>query len=166
MSYHKDEIDRLNEELLNYQEVADPAAIDAAEEKRSEAEPDLSEIMRPNAYERHLNTFLAEAADALEAGERDDPLCDCPRPTCPLKRQALPPQVLDAPSLDEGIRLYQRDHVGSAAVLDDARTSFNETCAEVKSVLREAVGLIKQRNLESSDDESDETDADTETARV
>lgn len=161
MTYHKQEIRRLNQEILNYQEVAEPSAIDAAEEKRSEAEPELSEIMRPNAFERHLNAFLAEAAADLKDGERDEPLCDCARPTCPLKRQALPPQVLNAESIDEGIRVYQRDHVGSAAVLDEARESFMGTCADVKTVLRQAVGLIKQHDIET-DDEDGEEEGDTE----
>jgi len=154
MTYHKSAIERLNTELLNYQEVAKPAALEAAEEKRKEAEPDLSELTEPNAYERHLNNYLAEAQREADQNNRDDPRCDCPRPTCPLKNGELPEAVVNADSLDEGIRVYQRDHVGSAAVLSEARRDYMETCADVKSVLREAVGLIKQDQIPDDSEEA------------
>lgn len=153
MTYHKQEIERLNTELLNYQEVAKPAALEAAEQKRKEAEPELSELTEPHAYERHLNKYLADAQAAADAGERDEPRCDCGRPTCPMLNGKLPTSVVNAGSIDQGIRIYQRDHVGSATVLSEARRDYMQTCADVKSILREAVGLIKQDQIPDADDE-------------
>lgn len=158
MNYHQQEIQALNQELLNYQEVAPPEAIEAAEETRAEAEPDLSLLTERHAFEQHLNEFLTAARQRLEDGDREEPLCDCSRPTCPLKNEELPSQVLTADDLEAGIRRYERDHVGSAQVLADARDDFAETAGEVKTTLREAVGLIKQTDF-SEDDDSENAEA-------
>ena len=157
MTYHKDEIRRLNTELLNFQEVADPKAIKAAEEKRAEAEPELSEVLEANAYERHLTSFVADEVAALASGDRGEAVCDCPRPTCPLKLGQLPPAELQAGDLDQGIRRYQHSHVGDAVVLDEAREAFMEKCGRVKSVVREAVGIIKQDEFEAGETAEAET---------
>lgn len=155
MEHHKREIESLSREIINQQEVSTPGNIKAAEKVRSEAEPELTNLMRPDAFEHHLNNFLQAERENLNDGDRDEPLCDCSRPTCPVKQATLPPAIQHHDDLLEGIRNYQRSHVGNAKGLSEARDAFIERCAEVKTVLREAIGELKiQQMTDETDDES------------
>lgn len=158
MNYQQEEIRELNREITDYHEVATPQAIEAAEEKRREAEPELSTLTQPDAFEEFLTGYLADQLEALKDGSRTDPVCDCPRPTCPLKRGELPQMVFDGETLERGARRYEREHIGSATVLNEAREAFAETCGDVKATLRAAVGLIQKTNFDT-DEESAEASA-------
>ena len=154
MQHHKKEIESISQSIIDLQEVATPKAIEASEEARQGAEPELTDLMRPDAFEYHLNDYLQDEREKLNRGERDDPLCDCSRPTCPVKHAKLPPQVEQYDDLLEGIRNYQRTHVGSARGLSEARDSFIDRCADVKTTLRKSLAAIQM--TEQADEQPDE----------
>jgi len=165
--HHKREIQQLCDNIIDAHEYATLEEIIDAEDIREDVEPDLSKVMQADAFDRHLTEYLAAAKRAQSSGRlgqflpdgtlhEDEAahLCNCSRPTCPVKNETLPAQVTRADQLDEGIRHYQNNHLGDAVVLTAARDDFAETCAEIKQTLRRAVATIRSMDTDSESEEA------------
>lgn len=93
--------------------------------------------------------FYREAYRAKQREERDDPLCTCPNPRCPLKHGGVPYQLrrrettLDTPERTpmEELKAYLKTH-SDAVIIDEAlqqlRTLRSEVGDELVSFNRDA----------------------------
>lgn len=160
MKHLRDELQSLTEDIIREKEVATEEAIDAAEEARSDAEPALTEVTLPDAYERHLIDYLQDEKDDLQAGDTTDPLCSCSNPWCPLKRGRLPAHVKMANDIEDGIREYRDKHDGDCRVLKDAREDWVQKCSDVKQQLDRALAILRGATVTDEEGNAETADAD------
>lgn len=144
MDHLVDDLTSTWQSIVDQKEVATADAIRASEKHRDAAEPELTEMTVPNAYEDHLVEFMHDEKEEFQSDGADGtPLCSCPNPFCPLKKAELPAAVQMADSLEEGIRKYRRQHDGDARVLKDARTEWIGQYSEVKRHLERALTTLR-----------------------
>lgn len=147
------DIDDLGQSIVHQQEVAGPHALEKSEEHLREVEAEIMEVTADDAYQRHLGQYLAEQADAFQAGARETRLCSCNDPYCPLKQGRLPAEIRMAESKDRGLRGWLERHRGDGKAIHDAREDWYETCSRLKAQLREALVIL--RRDERPDEEAD-----------
>jgi len=86
--------------------------------------------------------FYRNAYRAFQAGDRDDPPCECPNPRCPLKQGSVPYQLrrrrtnLDTPETTpmETLRSYLKTHP-EATVIEEALEEIESLRADVMEAL-------------------------------
>lgn len=160
----KKQLDSLYESIIIQEEVAGDYALKKAEEQMADVEQELSEVTMSDAYERHLLEYIQQAKDEYQSDDhdRDDPLCSCSNPYCSLKQGRLPPGVTLEDDLERGIMEYLRDHDGDAAVLQEAREDWVEKCSEIRSVMRDALRILR-RDKRPERNESETSESETVT---
>lgn len=107
-----------------------------AGDRLAEIRADMLEFKRDQAYRRFLVRYLTEQYDHLQdpAHDREEPLCTCGN-DCLLMRGKLPPTVLDAPTIAEGIEEYAHEHNGHPKGLFEADQAYREAIGSILSDL-------------------------------
>lgn len=101
-------------------------------------------LYQPYGERQFLTRYIRNERDAFREsdGDRDEPLCECANPMCPLKRGELPPTIRDADDLTAAMYRYQDRHP-DAVILLEARDALADQKREIRSAFREAIDLLE-----------------------
>lgn len=148
----------IHELLKLYRDLIRDPSVDVrvkmwAKGELAELRPHLAEVRRDGAYQDFLLSYIQREAVKMKArlngdpydhpfdGTRDQPVCTCDG-ACPLKREELPKEFRDAPTIDEGARRFRHAHPGHPIVVDDGRQAYAQLVGDVEdSLVRIVVGL-------------------------
>lgn len=98
-------------------------------------------ILRGDAYEDFLLSYIRRERAQFRAGGRDRRLCRCTW-DCPIKQGSLPMELDTADNIDSGIRAYKRAHAAQPIVLDEARKQWAIRVSQLESVLNEIYAAL------------------------
>lgn len=133
----KEDIDRLEKAIqdrMTAPHIPDEA-VEAAHDKLDEVSEIRERRERDTPFTSFLSWYLRTETQRFEAGERDEPLCECDYVYCDLKRGKVPGDVGRAESAADGIDAFQERHP-EAVVLIEAREEWISQLAEYRSTLR------------------------------
>lgn len=105
---------------------------------------DWEQLYQDYGERQFLTQYLREQREAYrsERGDREEPLCECGNPLCPLKRGKLPPAIREREDLTAAMYEYQERHP-DAVVLLGAREALAEQKREIRTAFRKAIDLLE-----------------------
>lgn len=153
MTLHRNPIDRLD----HIERRLDQESLD--DELRAEIEAELPSIYREyvalqsdDAFEQHLSRYVTQEYKKRQRGERDEPLCSCSLPTCPLTNGKIPAEVQYNPNalanqMDGRKRVlkYVQKHQGKE-VLHEVLDTWDEREGELHRRIAEILSTVTQEH--------------------
>lgn len=156
----------MQDQFQDYLEKIERERIDArpeldewAGEKLTQTRADMLKFDRDQAYRRFLVRYLTEAFENLQdpSHDREEPLCTCGN-NCMLMRGKLPPTVLDAPTIAEGIEEHAHGHNGNPKGLFEADRAYREAIGAVLGDLERIWTALKNDQIPKADREDTEVE--------
>lgn len=157
-------LDSLAERIESERERASPPpeVRQQVRETLSGVSTQWEKLTQPFGEHQVLSEHLRRERKRFRNGERDEPLCECRDPLCPLKQGKLPAPVRRREDLVAAMFEYQDEHP-EAVILLEAREALAEEKAEVRDAFREALDLLEvldEKTQSVADLQSDESSVD------
>jgi hypothetical protein len=109
-------------------------ALEALDERAA----DRQRVLRSGGYGGFVLEYIQREAEAFTDDEREctEALCSCRNTECPLLQRTLPAPLLEADSIDAGIREFRQTHRGNPRVLGEAQQAWGDLVTGVEQDLR------------------------------